>query len=120
MRWILAVAARRSLSPRQMRAGRIQGIASLTATRLPQLPNIPSISELGWPGQVFHGGLFVFAPAALKEAASSLNSWIGAALRSPEVIAKYQQFGIETTPLNLQQVRESVAEGNLLFKMAIK
>ena len=55
----------------QIKAGTIRPIAVATAQRMPQLPDVPTIAELGYPGfeAVSWGGLMVpkGAPAALIE-----------------------------------------------------
>ena len=93
-----------------VRDRRLAPLAALTDERLPQLPEVASIKELGWPGQIFYGGLFVFAPAALSSQAPKLNAWLVETLRTPEVVAKFTQVGIEPTPLDLEQARQAVAE----------
>lgn len=92
-----------------LKAGRLQGVVSLTEERLPLLPRVPSISEAGWPEQVFYGGLFLFAPAALALHAAQINSWLRETLRQPEIEARYRTAGIEPTPLDLEAVRQEVA-----------
>ena len=94
----------------QITGGRLRALASLTDERLPQLDAVPSIRELGWPDQVFQGGLFLFAPAALGHLATSLNAWLVEALKLPEIAQRYRDASIEPTPLALEQVRQSVAD----------
>jgi tripartite-type tricarboxylate transporter receptor subunit TctC len=94
----------------QVKGGRVQALATLAGERLPQLPEVPSIRELGWPDQVFYGGLFLFAPASLSAHAASLNGWLAETLRQPEIASRYREAAIEPTPLNLEQVRQSVSD----------
>lgn len=93
-----------------IRSNRVQPLASLTAERLEATPQVPSIRETGWPDQIFHGGLYLFAPAALARHAVAINGWLAEALRRPEVVANYRQASIEPTPLSLEQVQVSVTE----------
>ena len=94
----------------QIRAGRLRALASLTRTRLPSLPQVPTLGELGHDGLVFHGGLFLFAPAALGLHARKINQWLVEAQRQPEVAAAYAAASIDPTPFDLEQTRHAVAD----------
>ncbi len=94
----------------QLKGGRLRALASLTDERLAQVDGVPSIRELGWPDQVFHGGLFLFAPAALGGHAAALNGWLVETLRLPDIAQRYRDASIEPTPMSLEQVRQSVAD----------
>ena len=93
-----------------VKGGRVRALASLTDERLAVLEGVPSIRELGWPQQVFYGGLFLFAPASLAPRAPQLNEWLLAAMAQPEIAARYRDAGIEPSPMALEQVRASVLE----------
>lgn len=90
----------------QARGGRLRGLATLTDERLPAFDGVPSMRELGRPEQVFHGGLFLFAPAALAALAPSLNIWLVNVLSQPDIVQRYREASIEPTPLNLSQTAE--------------
>lgn len=69
-----------------VRDGRIKALAVPAAKRSSALPNVPTISESGYPG--FAGGAWVgfYAPAGVpKEIVSKLNNEIARVLRSPDV-----------------------------------
>jgi tripartite-type tricarboxylate transporter receptor subunit TctC len=94
----------------QVRGGPLRALASLTYQPLAMLDTVPSIRELGWPEQVFYGGLFLFAPAALSGHASRINQWLVAAQTQVDIVQRYSDAAIETTPLDLEQVRESIRQ----------
>ena len=85
----------------QLRAGRLLALASLTDERLPLPGDPPSIRALGMPDQVFHGGLFLFAPAALAPLAAQLNAWFREVVTAQDIRQRYQAASIETVPLDL-------------------
>jgi tripartite-type tricarboxylate transporter receptor subunit TctC len=93
-----------------VRDRRLVPLLALTDERLPQLPEVPSTRELGWPDQVFYGGLFMFAPASLSSHADQLNAWVVESLRASDVATKFTQAGIEPTPLDLAAARRAVTE----------
>ena len=85
----------------QLRAGRLLALASLTDERLPVPGDPPSIRDLGMPDQVFHGGLFLFAPAVLAPLAAQLNAWFREVVTAQDIRQRYQAASIETVPLDL-------------------
>jgi tripartite-type tricarboxylate transporter receptor subunit TctC len=92
----------------QLRAGRLHAVATLTDERLPVPGQPPAVRELGFPDQVFHGGLFLFAPAALSGYAARLNSWLVEALAQPEVTQRFADASIEPLRLDLAQTAAEV------------
>lgn len=91
-------------------AGRLQALATLTENRLADAPSVPTIRELGSPEQVFHGGLFLFAPAPLADHAARINVWLVEALGEAEVVQGYRDAGVEPTPLTLEAAQASVRQ----------
>lgn len=85
----------------QLRAGRLVALATLTDDRLALPGAPPTVGELGWPDQVFYGGLFVFAPAALAPMAPQINTWLRAALGAPETVQRFRDASIEPLALDL-------------------
>ncbi len=85
----------------QIKAGRLRALATLTDERLPLPGDPPTVREIGLLDQVFYGGLFLFAPAGLAAQASRLNGWLVEALRQAEMVQRYQEVGIEPTPIGL-------------------
>lgn len=94
----------------QVRASRLRALATLTDERLPAFDGVPSIRDLGRPEQVFHGGLFLFAPAALAALAPRLNGWLVEVLSQADIAQRYREASIEPTPLNLTQTADLVRQ----------
>ena len=94
----------------QIKGERVAALASLTNERLAMLQGVPSMRELGWPDQVFYGGLFLFAPAALTPQAQRLNTWLAESLQQPDIAARFRDAAIEPTPVNLEQTRQLLTE----------
>lgn len=80
-----------------VQSGRLKALAVGTKARLPHLPNVPTVAELGMPGfeAVSWGGVLVPAntprPVVLK-----LNAEINRILAIPEVRAALAKTGSET------------------------
>jgi len=94
----------------QLRAGRLLALATLTDERLPLPGDPPTIRELGLPEQVFYGGLFLFAPAALAPAAPQLNSWFRETVMAPDIVQRYRDASIEPLPLDLAATADQVRQ----------
>lgn len=95
---------------RMVRSGQLRALVSLTSDRLTGMSDVPSIRELGWPDQTFHGGLFLFAPPQLGGLASQINNWLVTSLQRPEIVARYREAEIETTPVGLAETRAMVRD----------
>ncbi len=74
-----------------IKAGRVRAIAALSKKRLPQLPDLPTLDEQGFPlGFVPWYGLF--GPASMPpDLVSRLNALMNRWLALPETIAMFEQ-----------------------------
>ena len=72
-----------------VRNGTLRVLAVTTEKRLPDLPDVPTIAELGYPGYEISSWQGVFAPAGTpKDIVGKLNREIVAMLNTPEVHAR--------------------------------
>jgi len=73
-----------SLLP-HIRSGRLKALAAVPTQRLPELPNVPTLAEQGYPGIGTNAWQGMFAPAATpRPVVDKLYSGIVAALARPE------------------------------------
>src|SRR5205085_7306124 len=73
-----------SLLP-HIRSGRLKALAAVPAQRLPELPEVPTLTELGYPGIGTNAWQGMFAPAATpKPVIEKLYSSVAAVLTRPE------------------------------------
>jgi tripartite-type tricarboxylate transporter receptor subunit TctC len=80
-----------------IQAGKLRALAVTTPQRSPQLPDVPTIAEAGYPDLEAAGWFGVAAPAATpKEIIVRLNKEIIAHLQVPETKAKFGQLGFIT------------------------
>lgn len=74
--------------------GKVRGLAVTSGKRLPALPDVPTVAELGFPGFETVSWYGVLAPAKTPPAIiGMLNAQINAALNSPEVKAAFEADG---------------------------
>ena len=77
-----------------VRNGTLRVIAVTTEKRLPDLPDVPTIAELGYPGYEISSWQGVFAPAGTpKDIVGKLNREIVAMLNTPDVHARITKEG---------------------------
>jgi tripartite-type tricarboxylate transporter receptor subunit TctC len=77
-----------------VRSGALRVLAVTTEKRLPELPDIPTIAELGYPGYEISSWQGVFAPAGTPKAIiDKLNGEIVAMLKTPEVQERIKREG---------------------------
>lgn len=106
-----------------IKSGKIRPLAVTTAERIPQLPDVPTIAELGYPG--FSGigwaGLFLQA-AAPKDIAEKVSADVRALLEEPDMrtaIIERGQIPAPSTPLKAAEfVRTDTAKWGEVAKAA--
>ena len=87
----------------QIKAGKIKALAVMSKKRIPSLPDVPTLDEIGgayglknfevsaWQG--------LFAPKGTPpEIVAKLTSEMGKAINVPEVRARLEDFGLEVVP----------------------
>ncbi len=88
-------------------SGKLKALAVTGAKRLPDLPNVPTMIESGFPGFEAYGWIGIFAPVGTPEAViARLNRDFLAALADPDVKQRINGIGAETvgsTPQELDQ-----------------
>ena len=90
---------------------RLRALAVTTSVRSPNLPDVPTVAESGYPGFDAPAWWAVLAPAKTPpEIVKRMNDEINAVLKQPEVAAKLEAQGIQVqtgTPQAAQQFIES-------------
>jgi tripartite-type tricarboxylate transporter receptor subunit TctC len=81
--------------PGHIKEGRLRALAVTTPKRFRGLPNVPTISELGYAGYDFSSWFGILAPAATPRAAiDRLHTEIVKALKDPGVLARLENYEI--------------------------
>ena len=95
----------------QVQSGNLRPLAVTTATRVPSLPDVPTMEEAGYPGfEASSWGAYLVPAGTSKEIVAKLNQGINAALADPGVKAKMDAVGITVvggTPEALAQFLQS-------------
>ncbi|MSQ73594.1 MAG: tripartite tricarboxylate transporter substrate binding protein [Betaproteobacteria bacterium] len=93
----------------QVRSGKLRALATTGATRDAQMPDVPTVGELGFPqmeGLAWYG---LYAPAGTPAAIiDKLNAGVVRALADPEVREKLANLGYTTIPGTPAQLAAAV------------
>jgi tripartite-type tricarboxylate transporter receptor subunit TctC len=76
-----------------IRAGKLRALAVTTATRSPELPNVPTVAETvpGYEASAFFG--LVAPKGTPPEAIDAINKQVNAAMKDPGMLAKMKDLG---------------------------
>lgn len=110
-----------SVAPVQ--SGRLRALAVTSAQRTPQMPNVPTVAESGFPGYEVQSwyGLCTAAgtPAPLLD---KLNADIHSVLRQPEIQQRLTELGIDVAPTSREEfdqyIRAEIARWAKVIKDA--
>jgi tripartite-type tricarboxylate transporter receptor subunit TctC len=84
-------------------AGSVKSLAITGRTRLPSQPNIPTADEAGLPGFVASLWYGLWVPKGTpKDVIARLNATLTQILADPEVKQRFEELGIQITPLPQQ------------------
>ena len=105
----------------QIKAGKVRAIAVTGSTRLPQLPEVPTLAEAGVKGYESTGWFGVVAPAATPPAiVNRLQNELQAVLADPEVIAGARAVGVELSPTSSAAFGRFIASETVKWADVIK
>jgi len=109
-----------------VQSGKLRAIAVTSASRLPSMPDVPTVAESGLPGLANFEVLSwqaIFAPAGTPALmVDRLHKEIGRILAEPEMQAKLKGFGMEPANMTTAQIaafqRAEVAKWAQVIKAA--
>jgi tripartite-type tricarboxylate transporter receptor subunit TctC len=88
----------------------IKALAVATPARLPELPEVPTMIESGFPDFIASSWTSVVAPAGTpKDIISKLNGSINAGLVSPQLQARFKQLAADARPGTPEQLAAFIA-----------
>lgn len=94
-----------------IKEGKIRAISVWGPQRLPELPDVPTMIESGFPGLSLFFWSGLWAPAGTPaEIISRLNAETNAALRSPEMKAAMERLGVDAIIGSPQEFAAFIAE----------
>ncbi|MEY4712433.1 MAG: putative extracytoplasmic binding receptor [Pseudomonadota bacterium] len=90
-----------STSLAEIKAGTLKALATTASKRVPELPDVPTVRELGFPNLELEGWNGLFAPARTpRDVLDRLQREAAAAVRHPEVARRMAEMGAEAVGSN--------------------
>ncbi len=84
---------------------KIRPLAVFTENRVPDLPNVPTIAEAGYPGASYVSWYGIYVPAATPDAiAEKINDGINKSLLNPDVQKQLSIADIPGKPMSLSEL----------------
>jgi tripartite-type tricarboxylate transporter receptor subunit TctC len=83
----------------QIRSGKVKALAVMSKKRIPSLPDVPTLDELGVKDFEVTAWQGLFVPKGTPaDIVTRLSVEMNKAIATPEVKAKLEEFGLEVTP----------------------
>jgi tripartite-type tricarboxylate transporter receptor subunit TctC len=104
-----------------VRGGKMKLIGVTTPARLPQFPDVPTVSESGLPGFEFNSWFAVMVPAGTpKDIVARLHAEIVKALADPDVREKLNAQGLTVRGSSPEELRKATSEQLAKYSRAMK
>jgi tripartite-type tricarboxylate transporter receptor subunit TctC len=89
-----------------VRGGQLKLIGVTTEKRLPQFPDVPTVSESGLPGFFFNSWFAILAPAGTpKDIVARLSAEVLKAVGDPDVRRKLEELGFAVRGSSAEELR---------------
>ena len=92
-----------------VRSGRLKILAVTGPTRIPEIPDVQTAGEQGFPALNVAGWMGLFGPAGLPAPVlEKLNAALVRAIRSPEIRAQFEPLGLQMTGTSADEFKAVV------------
>jgi tripartite-type tricarboxylate transporter receptor subunit TctC len=94
-----------------MKTGKVRGLATLGLTRIPVLPDLPTLAEQGYPGFAITNSYYLWAPAKTpRPIVAAVNRVVSDGMHSPEMSKQLAASGSQPGErMTLEKLKSVVA-----------
>src|SRR2546428_12928006 len=93
----------------QIKAGKVKALAVSGRERAPQLPDVPTLAESGYPDLVVNTWFGVAVPSATPgDIVQRLNQEILAAIQQPEIRARLDELSFAAAPMSAAETQRFI------------
>ena len=104
-----------------VKAGKLRALAVTSPQRLPQLPDVPTLAESGFPGFDVHSWFGLAAPAGTPRAVlERLSAELAKALAQPELRQRLTDMAATPAPSTPEQMRQFIASEIKRWRTVVK
>ncbi|MCG3186384.1 MAG: hypothetical protein IOMNBAOH_00941 [Rhodocyclaceae bacterium] len=104
-----------------IKSGKVKALAVTSTRRLPQFPDLPTVSESGVPGYEYTAWVSLAAPAGLpKDVQKRLSEETEKVIGSPEIVERFRGMGFEPEYLNGDQTLKLLRSDIDNYKKAVR
>jgi tripartite-type tricarboxylate transporter receptor subunit TctC len=105
----------------QIRAGKVKALAVLSKSRIPQLPDVPTIAEAGVRNAEVSAWLGLYVPKGTPaDVVARLNREMRAALSEPQAKAALETFGLQVSPSSPDELAAFVRRETAVWHKLIR
>jgi tripartite-type tricarboxylate transporter receptor subunit TctC len=105
----------------QIKAGKLRAIAVMSPQRLPTLPAVPTVAELGYPKATVFGWVGLHAPAGTPAAVlDTLSAAITKALQEPQLREHLATEGADLAPQSASDYAQFLATESARWKEVVQ
>jgi tripartite-type tricarboxylate transporter receptor subunit TctC len=104
------------------KAGKIRYIAVAAAKRLPQMPEVPTVTEAGGPaGFEVNSFVVLLSPKGIaSDVSAKINADVLKVLADPEVKTRYNTFAFETITWSPDEIRKNAEAKSKIYEQLVK
>ena len=94
-----------------IKSGEVRALAVTSPTRIPEIPDVPTMDELGYPGMPPDSWQAIVAPAGTPpDVVARINKVVNEGLATPELQNKLKQLGGEPQPKSVADFAAFIAD----------
>jgi tripartite-type tricarboxylate transporter receptor subunit TctC len=105
----------------QIQAGLIRPLATMGSARLPELPDVPTTTEIGFPNLLVTVWFGIVAPRGVPaDAISRLNEAINKSVNAPAVKESLAKLGAKPRPGSTSDFAQMIKDENVTWKAVLR